>query len=832
MNRSYSRRELYALGEPLGDSATYRKAGGLVLGDGGGGGGSAPAPDKTTQVSELPEWARPYAKDTLAKGAALTDINQNPYQTYGGNRIAGFSPLQQMSFQGAANMQPSQQVGMGSDLAAAAGIGALGTNYQAGRFGGGMFGQGAADFYMNPYQQNVTDIGKREAARQSAIQGTQQQAQATQAGAFGGGRDAIMRAERERNLGQQMSDIQAQGSNAAFQQAQQQFNADQARRMQAQQLGEQSRQYGAGLGMQGLQTALQGAGQLGQLGGQQFQQGMDINKLQSAYGGQMQQQAQRPLDQAYQDFLNQQNYPYKQLGFMSDMIRGLPLGQQSTSTMYEAPGSMIGQLGGLGMGALGMSSLYNSATRAADGGLMDSYAGGGDVTSQDNKDKLVNDTYSIEALMQAKEAALARRDVDTANAIDERIAQLNAIQAQSASIDRGLGNAFNQIPEERQEEIMYGANGGIVAFADRGLVSQTSEDLGVEAALQQAGNSKSPWQLIQDWTGDTARKNDPNSEYNRVMRESGRMPASTIANRPQPKGAGARSTPAFIAKDTREEKPAPKQKTQRISPTLDKAVTKMAEEQGVPKDEFMDAFNQMRDKLQAESKEDLKGLQGLIDKQSGKSKEIKEQALGKALAEFGFNLAAQASKKGREGHGQGLAGLLGSVSAASPILAASAAESQKLAAAADENDMKLQMEMRKFNIATRKNDSATAMQHAQNMRQIQQNQAIIAQQQAQLAETIRANRAREGLQGQQIAARSGTAGLRVMQAVAKSKTEAAKMAIKDVEGKIKAGMTVVKPEDYDRLVNQAMKKYLPITTGFGMTGMASSEDDDDIIDLD
>jgi hypothetical protein len=475
MNRSYSRRELYALGEPLGDSATYRKAGGLVLGDGGGGGGSAPAPDKTTQVSELPEWARPYAKDTLAKGAALTDINQNPYQTYGGNRIAGFSPLQQMSFQGAANMQPSQQVGMGSDLAAAAGIGALGTNYQAGRFGGGMFGQGAADFYMNPYQQNVTDIGKREAARQSAIQGTQQQAQATQAGAFGGGRDAIMRAERERNLGQQMSDIQAQGSNAAFQQAQQQFNADQARRMQAQQLGEQSRQYGAGLGMQGLQTALQGAGQLGALGGQQFQQGMDINKLQSAYGGQMQQQAQRPLDMAYQDFQNQQNYPYKQLGFMSDMIRGLPLGQQSTQTMYQAPGSTIAQLGGLGMGALGMSSLYNSATRAADGGLMDSYAGGGDVTSQDNKDKLVNDTYSIETLMQAKEAALARRDVDTANAIDERIAQLNAIQAQSASIDRGLGNAFNQIPEERQEEIMYGANGGIVAFADRGN-ELTSED--------------------------------------------------------------------------------------------------------------------------------------------------------------------------------------------------------------------------------------------------------------------------------------------------------------------------------------------------------------------
>ena len=475
MKRSYSRRELYALGEPLGDSATYRKAGGLVLGDGGGGGGGqAAAPDKTTQVTELPEWARPYAKDTLAKGAALTDINQNPYQQYGGNRIAGFSPMQQQSFQGAANMQPSQQLGTGTDLATAAGVGALGTNYQAGQFGGGMFGQGAADFYMNPYQQNVTDIGKREAARQSAIQGTQQQAQATQAGAFGGGRDAIMRAERERNLGQQMGDIQAQGSNAAFQQAQQQFNADQARRMQAQQLGEQSRQYGAGLGMQGLQTALQSAGQLGQLGGQQFQQGMDINKLQSAYGGQMQQQAQRPLDMAYQDFQNQQNYPYKQLGFMSDLIRGLPLGQQSTSSIYEQGPGTVQTLAGLGGAAYGFG---RSGMFGKEGGLMTSYAEGGDVktyagdegsvTSQDNKDSIVEGMYSMEGLQKAKEAALARRDVDTAEAIDERIAQLNAIQAQSASIDRGLGSAFDQIPVERQETMMA-ANGGIVAFAPGG----------------------------------------------------------------------------------------------------------------------------------------------------------------------------------------------------------------------------------------------------------------------------------------------------------------------------------------------------------------------------
>jgi hypothetical protein len=419
-------------------------------------------PDKTTQVTELPEWARPYAKESLAKGAALTDINQNPYQQYSGERIAGFTPLQQQAQQGAANMQPSQQVGFGSNLAGAAGLGALNTNYQAGRFGGGTFGQGAADFYMNPYQQNVTDIGKREAARQSSILGTQQAGQATQAGAFGGSRFGIQQAERERNLGQQMADIQAQGSNAAYTNAQQQFNADQARRLQAQGMGEASRQYGANLGMQGLQTGLQAASTLGQLGQTQYGQELGINQLQNQYGAQQQQQAQRPLDMAYQDFLNQQNYPYKQLGFMSDMIRGLPLGQQSTSSVYEQGPSTAQTLAGLGGAAYGFGK---SGLFGKEGGLMSSYAGGG-VTSQANKDAIVEDMYSMDGLQKAKEAALNRRDMDTAQAIDERIAELNAIQAQSASIDYGLGSAFDQIPQDRQEAMMAG--GGIVAFAPGG----------------------------------------------------------------------------------------------------------------------------------------------------------------------------------------------------------------------------------------------------------------------------------------------------------------------------------------------------------------------------
>ena len=467
---NYSRKQLYALGEPFGESATRLKPGGRVY----GGGGSPSTPDKTTQTVELPEWARPYAKDALAKGAALTDISQNPYQQYGGERIAGFQPMQQQAFQGAANMQPSQQVGLGSGIAGAAGLGALGTNYQGGQFEGGQFDTQAAQQYMNPYTQNVVDYQKSQALRDFQIAQPMRQAQAVQQGAFGGSRSAIVDAEAQRSLNSQLQGITATGQQAAFQNAQQQFNQDQARRLQAQQLGEQSRQYGAGLGMQGLQTGLQAAGQLGQLGQTEYGQRMGINQLQSQYGAQQQQQAQRPLDMAYQDFQNQQNYPYKQLGFMSDMIRGLPLGQQSTSSIYEQGPSTVQTLAGLGGAAYGFgrSGMFG----AAEGGLMDSYAEGGDVktyagdegsvTSQDNKDSIVEDMYSMAGLQKAKEAALARRDIDTANAIDERVAELNAIQAQSASINSGLGSAFNQIPEERQEEMMAG--GGIVAFGNGG----------------------------------------------------------------------------------------------------------------------------------------------------------------------------------------------------------------------------------------------------------------------------------------------------------------------------------------------------------------------------
>jgi hypothetical protein len=421
------------------------------------GGSSAPSQTQT-QISELPDWAKGYAKDTLAKTAALTDTSQNPYQAYGANRIAGFSPLQQQAQQQAAGMQTSGATGFGTQLAGAAGLGALGAQYDPTQFQADQFGGDSAQRYMSPYMQNVVDIQQREAQRQGDIAGTQLASQATKSGAFGGGRQAIMQAEAARNLAQQKGDIQARGLQSSYEQAQNQFNADQARRMQAQQLQEQSKQYGAGYGMQGLQTALQGAGQLGTLGGQEFAQGMDINKLQSAYGGQQQALQQQGLTQAYQDFQNQQNYPYKQLGFMSDMIRGLPLGQQSTKQVYEAEPGLGSQLLGAGTAAYGLSKFM------AEGGIT------GDANVSNILSKL-----SDAQLEQAKQQAAQNQD-------DERVKEIEGIQRARASARDGISAAAPEqggIASAASDEMMDRmlptqasmARGGIVAFADEGLVT-------------------------------------------------------------------------------------------------------------------------------------------------------------------------------------------------------------------------------------------------------------------------------------------------------------------------------------------------------------------------
>lgn len=330
-------------------------------------------PTSVTQntVGFAPEIA-PYAQQVLGQAAALTDTSTNPYMQYQGERTAQFSPLQQMSFDNATLMQGSPQLRDATAMAGQAGLGALNTAYTYNPYQTKSFtSPGMAESYMSPYMSNVVGRQQQDAERQAAIAAQAQGAQAARAGAYGGSGDYVMRAQAAGNLARQKGDILAQGQQAAYQQGMGQFNAEQAATQNAAQLNAQQGQFGAGLGLQGLQTALTSANALGALGGQQYQQNMGINALQNQYGLQQQAQMQKDIDTKYQDFLNYQNYPYKQLGFMSDIIRGVPL-TQTGSSVYQAAPSTAQNITSLGLGAAGVSKLWGGA----NGGVAMSSGGG------------------------------------------------------------------------------------------------------------------------------------------------------------------------------------------------------------------------------------------------------------------------------------------------------------------------------------------------------------------------------------------------------------------------------------------------------------------------
>jgi hypothetical protein len=320
----------------------------------------ADTPTSVTQYQTgfAPELA-PYGQALLGQTAALTNVNTNPYQQYQGDMTAQFTPLQQQSYQNAALMQTAPQLQDASALAGMAGLGALNTQYtfKPSDFGSAYSsattrdaqGNVTGNSMMNPY----TDVMDAQARKNAAIAQQQQQAQAATSGAFGGSGDYIMRGQNNANLQSQL----AQNQYNAYNQAMQQYNTQN-------QLNAQQQQYGAGLGMQGLQAANQAASTLGNLGNQQYNQNVGLIGLQNQLGGQQQQQTQNVLNTQYQNYLNAQNYPYQQLNFMSNIIRGLPMNQQSAS-VYQAPPSMLSQVAGVGLTAAGLG-----AFKAAKGGAI------------------------------------------------------------------------------------------------------------------------------------------------------------------------------------------------------------------------------------------------------------------------------------------------------------------------------------------------------------------------------------------------------------------------------------------------------------------------------
>jgi hypothetical protein len=309
-----------------------------TLGKGSGGKGGGSSEQTVTQQNPISAAAQPYIENMLGRAE---NLSYQPYQTYPGQRTADFTDLQNQSFQGAQNLGVAPQLGAASNFAGISGLGGLGVAGQATNQGF----QNQVGGYMNPYLQYSLAPQLAEANRAYDISGMNQQAKATQAGAFGGSREAIMAAENERNRNMGLNSIIGQGYNTAFQGAQQQYNQNLQNQL-------------SGFGLAGTAGS-----NLGNLGQTQFGQQQAALGMQNQFGAQQQQQQQNVMNQQYQDFLAQKQDPYTKLSYLQNMTSGIPL-QSSTQNVYSNP-STISQVAGLAGTAYMANKMFNSAKGGA-----------------------------------------------------------------------------------------------------------------------------------------------------------------------------------------------------------------------------------------------------------------------------------------------------------------------------------------------------------------------------------------------------------------------------------------------------------------------------------
>ena len=299
----------------------------------GGGGSSMPSTQHTSstvQQNTLPAYAQPYVERAFRRSEVES---LQPYTPYGGQRLAYFSPdelnAQAMTrgFAGAGTPQAFTDAGQRFSN--------VGESFDPIQFNNENI-----QARMNPFQQNVIDIQKREAQRRSEMAGDRISDAATKAGGLGGYREAIMQAERERNLAQRMDDIQARGSQRAFQAASRQLDAD--RRAEAQAFDLENRaNLMAGQAQMGLADATQADA---------------LSRIQALEGIGAQQRAMRQagLDIGFEDFTRQRDYPQQQLAFFNAMLQGLPMPETVTRSTYERQPGLFQTLAGLGLGGLGL----------------------------------------------------------------------------------------------------------------------------------------------------------------------------------------------------------------------------------------------------------------------------------------------------------------------------------------------------------------------------------------------------------------------------------------------------------------------------------------------
>jgi hypothetical protein len=253
--------------------------------------GAGGVPLDTSRTSTLSPWVGDYVTNALGQGAALASA---PYQAYQGPLTAGPSNLQQQAFAGA------------SDIASA--------GYQPGSFTGG-FGATEANKYMNPYLQASLDPQLKELQRQADIQRVADAGRLTGAGAYGGGRQAIMESEGRRNLLDKQAGLIGSGYKSAYDTGLGQFNKER-------EADEASRQFSAGFGLKSVQN-------LADLGATErgiTSEGLAADKAQ---------------------FQEERDFAYKMPQYQLGLLSGLPTGANTTAVNQDAVSKLQSDVSGL-----------------------------------------------------------------------------------------------------------------------------------------------------------------------------------------------------------------------------------------------------------------------------------------------------------------------------------------------------------------------------------------------------------------------------------------------------------------------------------------------------
>jgi hypothetical protein len=262
-----------------------------------------------SEYNTLAPWAGEYVTEALAQGRALA---QQPYQAYTGPLTAGPTQSQQQAFAG---------------IQSIAGTGFTPETYSAPQ----QFTEQTARQYMNPFMEAALTPQLEEMRRQADIARLGDAERLTSAGAFGGSRQAIMEAEGRRNLLDLQRRAIGEGMMGAYERGLQQFNLEQGRQTEAQQLGESSRRYSAEFGLKSLAD-------LAQLGEQE-----------------------RAIEQAgltadREQFEQEREFAYRMPQYQLGLLQGIPIGGSVTqpnttglSTLQAQIADLMtiyGQLGG------------------------------------------------------------------------------------------------------------------------------------------------------------------------------------------------------------------------------------------------------------------------------------------------------------------------------------------------------------------------------------------------------------------------------------------------------------------------------------------------------